>query len=391
MKIFAPNNLIAVVQRIQEEHPKKGGATKGLLDYASVRELIQQISSKEMDELQGFASLLTNRDFESLAVFLGQPDYMQLERDTRKKICAVIGYGMTPFCYTRVFHSWTQNPTGDGILSVLGRHDNPENHRENIKVPSGMFRKWSGASEQLKAFALTCRDMGKGSCLSEKIESVGIPGESTLQKLGVYLLLVNGNAALFQQEGDTRIAGAIRSRTKEQQTAVIVRMLQTIKENEALVRFNAVCAIAKGIWREPDSAYFPKEFVGTEIQDRYRWWYNYGVLSQSLRGDARRITFWKRYLNGCDCQENTHHDMLIFRFKKVPYTAIEFKTMGFVYIFTNAYFESQVKAQMVYHNNTAAFKSWLHNSSVPVAKTKHLQNWEIVQSAELRRIGILAR
>ena len=378
MKIFAPNVLISVVDKISRDHPLVGEQRIDMRPDL-LEALVKRIDQKEAGELETLAKPLTKRQIQSLCRYLPNNVY----KVNLQKIAAVISFKMNPDCMMILFGQWQKYPGSEETLSLLGAHDTKEYRPDTFPIQMGLLQKWAAAAQPIMAVMRTVADMGKGEKFEQKLSSMGLQSDSNLANLCHVKYLCTATSQQFQAEGDDVIAQVLRKQDNQNQMTVLMRILACgAQDKQLLTKLRITYQVAHALWGEPDR----NLFGDSSLFDTYQWWYNYHQLVVSLGGDQRRIEFWKKYLDHCRCVRITQHQMLVMRFGDRVVT--EFEIQGPVYIYSSDYFNRIVTAQMGMHS-TPMLKSWMFNHSDYLSRETHMANWEIKQYAELRRQGVI--
>lgn len=378
MKIFAPNALIAAVEKISQAHPliveQQINMRPDLLE-----KLIRRIDQKAPEELESLAKTLTRRQIQSLCMYLPTNVY----KADLHKISQVISFKLDPACMVILFRQWQKFPLSHETLSLLGKHDKKEYRPDSFPIKIGLLQKWATASQPIMAVMRTICDLGRGDNFIQKLLSMGFSADSSLAHLCHLKYLCNATSPQFLAEGDQTIAQVLRQQSNQDQIVVLMRILACgITNRQLLTKLPRTYEAAYAIWRVPNR----NVIQDNNLFSAYLWWYNYFQLVKSLGGDRRRIEFWKQYLDHCQCSRVTAHQMLIMRFGNRVVT--EFEIQGPVYIYSSTYFDQFVTAQMNAHN-TLMLKSWMFNHSEYLSRETHTSNWEIKQYAQLRHHNVI--
>ena len=373
MKIFAPNELIAAVDRIARQHPLVGEQVNDLRPEL-VEGLVRRIDQRAPEELEMLAKSLTRRQVQTLCLYLPNNVY-QVDL---QKISSVIGFKMTADCIAILFRQWQKYPRSQECLALLGQYDSEEFRPDSFPLKVGLMKKWATASQPLLAVTRTISDMGVGGNFFERTKSLGFRTDSNLVQFCYLLYLCNATVRQLQIEGDAQIAYVLSKQSNENQIKVFMRILTCgANQRQLLTQLPRTYSLAYAVWGVPDK----NLFKGNDLFNTYLWWYNYNQLIKSLNGDMRRIRFWQQYLDRCQCTRVTGHQMLIMRFGNRVVT--EFEVQGPVYIYAADYFDGVVASKMNVYG-TAGLKSWMFNYSDYLSRETHMANWESKQYTQLR-------
>ena len=378
MVVFAPNKLIQVVEEIAKQHPLCGVPTTGISEN-ELKDLILRINEKDTEELRSFSRTLSKRQIRSLCTYLPLNTY----RVDLNKVAYVVSARLNKDFFELLLRQWEKSPECLILLKILGEHDNTEERPEKCKIRVGLLSQWSHASLPMLALVRSVNDLGAGKTFAERFNSVGLDFRSNLERVSYWSFLERADRNQFTAEGDHVISNSLRQAARDKQVSVLIRLLQFgSADYNFLLDFTELFNIAVSVWDVPNRHSFPNE----QLYRTYSWWYNYRQLSQSLRGDYRRIVFWKQYLHLCQCSQRKEHEMLIMRFNN--YVVTEFATNGPTYIFRRDYFDDVVTFHMT-KDKTGDFKSWLYHFALHDSREVHNSSWERKETAVLRALSII--
>lgn len=382
MKLFVPNKLIHIVEKIEQEHPLTAPELPEITQQA-LYELIQRINHADDEELIALSGILTKREIQALCRYLEHDAY----HAELQKIAIVINERFDKACFSILFRVWQNVPNQLYILSLLADHDKSKYRPDDLSIKEGVITGWEKARLPLLAVVRTCQDASVSAIFAENYVSVGLSAETPLYYQSYAKFLYKSSIQQFILEGDLHLAEILQHLERADIEGIILELLRCAeKYKKQLMQFREVYRHAYKLWGEPNRVSFP----GNREHEYwvYKYWYDATQLSQILGHDPRREKFWSQFLGLENVQWSVvnKHDMLVMTFGDKVVT--EFMEVGPVYIYDKNYYEQDVKYQ-INRQKTPSLKSWMKNQSDYLSREVHHTRWEYNQRYALRKVGII--
>ncbi len=391
MKIYAPNKLIQVVSKIEEQFPLTAKIQPDISSEA-LKKLVLEINGRKHEELPAFAVTVTKQERQSLCRYMRTNSY----HVDLSKIAIVISERMDRTCFSLLYNSWEFAPDCIEALKILGQFDNEKYRPMDFKLDVGLLTKWANASNPLAAVVRNLSEMNSNKKISDILQEYFTPGRPIIWDCE-NIFFTTATLGQFHFEGDIKVKEILDRVSNKERERIILRLLKVAMNYRLeLNKFPKVYSVAEKLWKKPDSGLFPRN--EDELKNVYRWWYNYNTAKTVIgndmvngKADPRRMLFWQKYFGLCECHHNVKHDMLIMDFG--DYVATEFKIYpGPAYIFVYSFYVGPVKHNMV-QLSTSKLKGWIfnewknNNSGIP-SREIHNASWEYNQTWALKKCGI---
>lgn len=389
MKIFAPNQLIQVVKKIEEEHPLVGKEYHPI-PMESLYALIQRINNADDEELVSLSSILSKRDVQALCYYLQDDRY----HADLNKICSVISYRFDVTCFNILLRVWQNAPSRLMVLNLLGVYDTSKYRTEEVLIPEGLLKQWSKAAYPVQAVVKTCEENKDKGVFEHSFVEIGLQKETNLYYQSYVIFFKTATMNQFLLETDERIGHVLSKAVRQDVEEILLAFLRdTTIDILTLKQFKKVFELAYNLWKAPKENYFPANHEAEFA--RYRQWYALMQLSKFLGDDSRREIFWRQFLTYPEVdieifKKIDNNGMLALYFGDIVVT--EFLVTGATYFYRKEYFKTHVRTKISQNVNTTSrmtvLKSWLLYNSDYLRREEHRGYWESKFFSVLRSFDI---
>lgn len=372
---YVPIRLKQTANEIRHSHRSVSEPVKDL-PGEDAEKFVREVCALSTEKVQNYARLLSDRKVLILAVYLTQNNF-HVELDN---IIMILRLRMSADVFRTIYRSWQNSynvytiPECTDFITLTIKRCAEKSYYIKTHGLKSSFERWSKADNiDLEVCKTLIKYCERNKCdYSEAENYFDIKGSVLAEQASKWYYCCCDGAVLIST-GDIELYDKVKNYDSSFRRKFLLNFLNCLDVKQ-MAEYKNVWKIAYDNIGAPEgkgyNLFFPEKTDNIElIKKRYRQWY---IINQmySIFGVDERSRYWegKVYdydVTECNYKKSVETFIMKFNGKYVSYYIIEFKTIGPLYIFSEKYYNENIKrlfTEYLYANSSNELRSVLYHN-----------------------------